>query len=75
MNLKDSPTRARVMANDARAYKHVFVAGNATIFPLISMLDQWTPEHQVVSNLSVNNRRAALRRAQELDLSSRTHNA
>ena len=25
------------MANDARVYKHVFVAGNATIFTLISM--------------------------------------
>ena len=29
--MEDSPTRARVMASDARAYKHVFVAGNATI--------------------------------------------
>jgi len=35
--LKDSPTRARVMASDAWSYKHVFVAGNATIFTLISM--------------------------------------
>jgi hypothetical protein len=25
------------MANDAQTYKHVFVAGNATIFTLISM--------------------------------------